>query len=138
MNRTYSKDDPSGIRGMRIALVEDNGMVREAMVEWLSVHGADVAPFESAEAALADPRLTRVDVAISDLQLRGAINGLEFLRQAGTVMPPAAAAILMTGDHLSPLIDEARRQSILVLLKPVRPDALLGVLRGHRTDRNAA
>lgn len=130
-----SKYDPSGIRDMRIALIEDNWMAREAMVDWLSVHGADIAPFASAEAALADPRLACADAAISDLDLCGAMNGLEFLRQARATMPPSAAAILMTGNHLSPSLDEARQESMLVLLKPIRPYALLGVLRTCRIDR---
>lgn len=122
---------------MRIALVEDDCMVREAMVDWLCANGAAVAPFASAEAALADPRLTRADAAISDLDLCGGMNGLEFLRQARATMPPSAAAILMTGNHLSPSLDEARQESMLVLLKPIQPYALLGVLRTCRTDRHS-
>lgn len=122
----------ASISGIRVALVEDNRMVRNAMVAWLSAEGAEVASFASAETALADPRLASVDAVISDLQLREAMNGLDFLRQAKAQMPPSAVAILMTANHMSPSLEEARRQSILVLLKPVPPEALLRALCAGR------
>lgn len=126
----------ASIRGMRIALVEDSRIVRNAMADWLSAEGAEVAPFASGEAALADPRLAGVDAVISDLQLGEAMmTGLEFLLRARATMPPSAVAILMTADYMSPWVEEARSESILVLLKPVPPDALLHALCTGRPSR---
>lgn len=129
---TGSPPEGTNIRGMRVALVEDNRIVRNAMVDWLSSEGAEVASFASAETALTDPRLASVDAVISDLQLREAMTGLEFLRQAKAKIPPSAVAILMTASHMSPSLEEARRQSIFVLLKPVPPDALVRALCAGR------
>src|SRR5581483_1878173 len=66
-------------RPLRVALVEDNERLRRALAAGLEATGAAqvVAACESAEQALADCLAQTPDVALMDVQLAGAMNGIE-------------------------------------------------------------
>lgn len=61
----------------RIGVVDDDLSVRRAVGRLLRANGYTCVTYESAEVALADPALLRVNCIIIDIQL-GGMNGFEF------------------------------------------------------------
>jgi FixJ family two-component response regulator len=57
-----------------VALVDDDAAVRRAVSRLLRSHNYACVAYESAEAALADPELSRADCLVLDVQLSG-MNG---------------------------------------------------------------
>jgi len=80
---------------MRVLVVEDQGMFRALLTEWLGEWGRfEVAgAAASGEEALALLASAQPDVAIVDLQLPG-MDGLEFVRSARQVRPQMRALVL--------------------------------------------
>lgn len=79
----------------RVLVVEDMGMFRTLLVDWLKGwRRYDVAgAVRSGEEALALLRSARPDVAVVDLQLPG-MDGLEFVRAARQILPQMRALVL--------------------------------------------
>ena len=82
---------------VRVLLVDDDPLVRETMVRWLSDRcGASVASYSSAEEAMSSHRPDGFDVCILDYRLDGA-DGVTLgamLRQ----LNPDARLILLSGQ----------------------------------------
>jgi FixJ family two-component response regulator len=64
----------SASRTIKIALIDDDASVRSAVSRLLRSHDFACTSYESAESALADPDLPRVDCLVVDVQLSG-MNG---------------------------------------------------------------
>jgi FixJ family two-component response regulator len=107
-----------------LAIVDDDGDVRRALVRMLRADGHEVQLFASAEDYLGQQCCP--DCLILDLQLPG-ISGLELegkLRQAGSRLP-----IVFISAHDDPVTREAvRRTRMPYLRKPFDQDALLDAI----------
>ena len=74
---------------IRIALIDDDASVRSAVSRLLRSHDYACKAYESAESALSDPDLARVDCLVLDVQLSG-MNGFALrdrLLQDGVLVP---------------------------------------------------
>ena len=80
---------------IRVLLVEDQGMFRVFLEQWLAglPKFSHVGSAPSGEEALAQIATARPDLLVVDLQLPG-IDGLEFVRAARQLRPQARALIL--------------------------------------------
>jgi CheY-like chemotaxis protein len=92
----------------RILIVEDEVLTRFTLAEWLRAEGHDVVEAVSADEAvvvLASP-MVEVDAVISDVQMPGSMNGLEFARHIHKEFP-ALPVILVSGHVLENEAKEA-------------------------------
>jgi len=111
-----------GSRG-RVLVVEDEGYVRESLVEILRARRFDASPAASVEEALACLARTPVDVVLSDLRMPGA-DGLELVRrmQAGT---PDVPVVILTGHgNVKSAVECLKAGASDYILKPAEPEAL--------------
>ncbi|HET9471557.1 MAG TPA: ATP-binding protein [Usitatibacter sp.] len=123
---------PAGVsRPLRILLVEDNADARDMVQAVLALAGHDVRPFSNGEAALAEARRFRPDVAIVDIGLPG-MDGHEVARRLRADPELRRLRLIaLTGYGLPE--DERRAQEAGFdrhLTKPVEPQALASVLAG--------
>jgi two-component system, OmpR family, KDP operon response regulator KdpE len=118
----------SGIRRLRILLVDDNAPGRRALAKVLEAKGFDVTAVADGTSALADMRQSPVpDFVLTDLLLPD-IDGREVARAACALVPRPFVA-LITGWSIEPdLQDPARWDVDHVFLKPLRIDDLLAKL----------
>lgn len=115
-----------------VLVVEDNPMVREALVALLTRWGLDVVAVEDAPHALDALQRQRFDGVLSDWRLPGEGDGLTVLRQARAYQPHLKLAVLITGEDAERMEDAP--SDIPVLRKPVRPLRLRALLQAHLRD----
>ena len=110
-------DGYGALKGARIALIEDDMLLRSSLEIFLRVRGAFVDVFECAEDAI--PAISRngFDAVISDFLLPGE-NGLYVLNRA-RMASKTIGTILISAYGISTLSDEARQAGVdIILLKP--------------------
>ena len=116
--------------GLRILVIEDDALSREALATLLESWCATVDKVENMPAALALVKMGPVpDVIVSDYRLPDGVNGMEAIAQirieAGYDLP----ACLISGDTDPGLMLAARDAGLTLLHKPVRPAKLRSFLR---------
>lgn len=127
---------PIEVMPLRIALVDDNHLVRNAMTESLQMMGHQVVAAISQEALFAALDTWSPEVIISDYRLARGETGFDVItalrRRFGAELP----AILITGDTAPTLIRSMTDRGITVLHKPIELEALqacLEILTGKVT-----
>jgi signal transduction histidine kinase len=121
---------PNRIAGAKILLIENEPAISEAMILLLERWGCDVAVATSgAEAveklrALANPP----QIIIADLHLNNGELGPQAIQAVRRACGKEAPALLVTADHSSRAEEEARRNKLEMLRKPVRPAELRSLL----------
>jgi FixJ family two-component response regulator len=108
-----------------IAVIEDDGAVRDALSELLEVTSFSCRAFDRAESFLADFSPERFDCIITDLRLPG-ISGLDLqrrLKAQGTSLP--LIFITSSVDTL-PRTRAIQEGAHAYLTKPVNGEVLLG------------
>ncbi len=125
------------LRNLRMAFVEDDAILRDALLFFFETKECRADFFDSAEAASAALGRERYDVVISDRILPGE-DGLSFLRRIRQNCP-GAITVLMTAFPNPGLSEELSGAGIDgLLLKPFTVEGLeqlLGtLLRGLRGD----
>jgi CheY-like chemotaxis protein len=126
---------PKALAGVRVLLVDDDPLVREALQDFFVECGAVVAAAASARAALAAFTEAPPDVLVSDLRMPPGEDGF-WLIAAVRALPPdaggAVPAVAVTGDVMA--ASQAIAAGFLAVHgKPPRlPDlaALVGRLAG--------
>lgn len=121
------------IKGVKILLVEDDELARDAIMGLLASWGCDVA--QAATAAQASEALQSgfvPDLILSDYRLEGDENGLDIIEQLREQAQMKLPACLMSGDTDASLMQMARTAKIPLLHKPVRPAKLRSLLRNFR------
>ena len=119
----------SGMKRLRVLVVDDHDDMRELLTQVLSLSGYEVNQADSADAALRLAADWHFDLAVIDIGLPRK-NGIELLRELRTVLQ-SVVAVALTGYGM-----EDDRQACADagfaahLLKPVEAETLLGVLRG--------
>jgi PAS domain S-box-containing protein len=125
---------------MRIFLVEDDPMVREALQVFLEFQGHQLICAADAESALRHLADTdwRPDVIISDFNLPGEIDGLALIESVRQRLFTATPGIVLTGDIT--LTDETVSSvpGCMLLRKPADRDAINAALRALRSAQLGA
>ena len=114
----------------RVLVIEDDPMVLGALDALLGQWGCAVIAADSVDAALArlGPGPQAPDLVISDLRLKGAVNGIVAIRQIGKALDAALPGLILTGDTDPTRLREARLSGYPLLHKPVAPMALRGAV----------
>ncbi len=108
--------------GKRILICEDNRMVAKGLAVVLANLGYEiVGPAQTAEAALGEAYRHRPDVALIDIGLSGALDGLSV---AAELAPLGVPVILLTGNYQRAVV-EGRDLAADILIKPVSDLAIL-------------
>lgn len=107
---------------MKILVVEDDPVVREAMVETLTQAGKQVAWADTAEGARS--QLPDTNLLITDLQLPG-MNGMELLREARTNYPGLPVIVVTGHSSISSAVEAMRLGARSYIAKPFDPEELL-------------
>jgi DNA-binding response OmpR family regulator len=113
-------------RSARVAVVEDDDCVRNALAVYLEAQDYPVTAFASAEEALASGSLHEFQVVISDLGLPGE-DGLSLLRRSRS-LSSGQVTVLITGTDQGELPASARRGIDAVLRKPLSAEDLCNAL----------
>lgn len=107
-----------------VVVVEDEFLVRDLAVCELEDNGFTVVEFDSADAALPYLRQHGGDAAliVTDVQMPGAVNGLELAEILASLWPGVPVLITSGG----PLVDPRRLPPCVSFLrKPWRPDDMV-------------
>ncbi|NUB26096.1 hybrid sensor histidine kinase/response regulator [Azospirillum brasilense] len=127
VNATTPGEDVSRAR---VLVIEDDPMVLEALGALLGQWGCAVVAADSVDAALErlGPGPQVPDLVISDLRLKGAMNGIVAIRQIGKALDATLPGLILTGDTDPMRLREARLSGYPLLHKPVAPMALRGAV----------
>ncbi len=123
----------SGLRGLsdfdnnrrlRVLVVDDEWLVREALIEVLDEAGFSTRQAMSATEALRHLQRDEViDLVVTDIEMPGALNGADLARLL-TAQRPEIGVLIVSGRRPRSLPEGAR-----FLAKPFVPDELLHALR---------
>lgn len=117
----------------RIAVIEDDFMVANAMKVSLESLGMQATVYCSAEEALADPEIFDADFYISDLRLAGA-SGVELLDEIERLRDQRINAVLLTGETSADWMDVMQSARWPALFKPVDLPTLLDAIESQRRE----
>ncbi|MBI5343563.1 MAG: response regulator [Deltaproteobacteria bacterium] len=116
------------LTGARIAIIEDDTLLRESLALFLRARGCQVKAFESAEDACRTGNLGDYDAVISDYLLPGE-NGISLLRRARKASKHPVT-ILITAYAKADLAEEMRRAGIDAFIpKPFSAEELESALQ---------
>jgi RNA polymerase sigma factor (sigma-70 family) len=115
----------SRLKPIRIAIVEDDGRLRQSLGELLgAVSGfAVVAAFGSAESALAEMEDLRPDVVLADINLPG-LDGVECVRRLRPLLPETRFIMLTVYEDDERLFNSLQAGADGYLIKRVAPAKL--------------
>ena len=109
---------PAG-RTLRVALVEDNAMVREAMVYALRDAGHQVVATADGGGLLAELGNFSPDIVVSDYRLALGETGFAVIAAVRRVLGTELPAVIITGDTDPKLMASMAGHGVSVLHKPV-------------------
>jgi DNA-binding response OmpR family regulator len=113
---------PARYQGKRVLLCENNPRVGMCIASVLQEVGIEVAgPISTAEEALAECFRQSPDLALIDIGLSGAIDGITF---AAEIAPRGVPVIFLTGDYERACV-EGREFAADILIKPISVPAFL-------------
>jgi CheY-like chemotaxis protein len=120
-----------------VLIVDDDRDTREMYCESLRADGFDASTAQSGEAALRLTASAMPAVVVTDLRLRGTIDGIELTRRLRAASAAQSLGIIvLTGATLG---DERERAEAAgcdrFLAKPCLPEALAGEIRGLTHSR---
>ena len=111
-----------------VLVVEDNAVVADSLAALLRLWGARPRVYESAAEAMALADLHAIDVALCDIRLPGAIDGIALAERLQRQKPGLVIG-LISADIDEATQSLARERGWHALRKPVNPAALKVVLR---------
>jgi CheY-like chemotaxis protein len=117
------------VHGLRIALVEDNLDVLQALVLSLEYVGHEVVGSASGGELLQRLGTQVPDVLISDYRLAAGETGFDVIASVREVFGVDLPAFLITGDTDAVLIRSMAERGIQVLFKPLQIDSLLASIQ---------
>ncbi|MGA6974731.1 MAG: response regulator [Candidatus Binatus sp.] len=113
---------------MKVAVIDDDKLVRTSLVRAIKTAGMDVASFSSAHEFLDDPCLNQIDCAVTDVRMPG-IDGLA-LQEMLAQTQPHLSLVFITGQGDVPMgIKAMKGGAVDFLEKPVDREALLEAIR---------
>ncbi len=118
------------IAALKVLVIEDDPLVRDALVGLLASWQVEVAVADALATALQLLKNGAVpDVIVADYRLREGENGIEVIRQLRAAAGHLIPACLVSGDTDATLLQAAAAASLTLLQKPVRPAKLRSLLR---------
>ena len=121
---------PMELHGLRVLVIEDDAMARDAVEALLTAWGCSVCATPSLEQAAHAMQAGFVpDVVFSDYRLGDTDNGLTAIATLRRLAGRDLAACLMSGDTDGGLMQAALDAGLILLHKPVRPAKLRAFLR---------
>lgn len=122
------------LTGAHIVIVDDDAIVRDAMVALLTAWGCVCRTFEGPDEALSHlPAESVPDILICDYRLRDGRTGAETIAMLRRHWGRAVPAMLVTGDTAPLRMREALESGVPLVHKPVRPELLRETLEALRT-----
>ncbi|HEY6467183.1 MAG TPA: response regulator [Candidatus Acidoferrales bacterium] len=118
-------------RTKRVIVVDDETRIASTLVEILRGEGFEATSASTGDSAIELARTFIPDVVLSDVILPG-LNGIEVGIRVSTLFPNCRV-ILFSGQAATlDLLKDARRRGLEfeILAKPIKPAALLAVIRG--------
>ena len=120
----------------RVAIIEDEGPVRQALAFQLGTAGLEVVPYASAEELLEAEDAQKFDCVVADIYLPG-MNGLQLQEELNRTVPYASIVFLTGHGELSIGMHAMRKGAVDFLEKPVDDQVLLdSIARGAELSRN--
>lgn len=113
---------------LNVALIEDNPMVRAALVMGLRSAGHEVIQAASGDALRAQLGEVPPDIVVSDYRLAEGETGFDAIALVRTELGKSIPAILITGDTDPKLMRSMANRGIVVLHKPVEMETLIAYL----------
>jgi CheY-like chemotaxis protein len=121
--------------GARALVIEDDALVRTALVGLLVGWGLEVHEASDAMSALALVNAgLRPDLILSDYRLQLGGDGICAVAELRAALNHSVPACLMSGDTDPALIAKAQASGLTLLHKPVRPAKLRSLLRRLLAD----
>jgi len=118
-----------------ILIIDDNPSILRAMTRVLRREGYDLYSAQTGKEASEKLSSKKFDVALIDVGL-GETLGTDLLPLMNKVAP-CMLKIIFTGTPMSEATrDEAMREADVFLLKPVKPETLLGILEEKLKAKN--
>jgi FixJ family two-component response regulator len=116
--------------GARVALIEDDQRLRQALVFQLHTAGFQVVPYSSAEEFLEVSDATSFDCIVVDNFLPR-MNGLQLQEQLSRTVPFASVVFISGNSELSLGMHAMRKGAVDFLEKPLDEEALVSsIIRG--------
>lgn len=115
-------------RPLRIVLVEDNPLVRSALVEGLHRLGHQVLAADSLVALQTELNSQPPDIVVSDYRLTASETGVDVIAALRTQYGAELPAILITGDTDPNLLHGMAVRGVVALHKPLDLDTLQAYL----------
>ena len=130
-----SEEDSDGepserLAKLRVIVIDDEVLIAETVVEILKDEGFDARAVHSASAAMELAASLSPDIILSDVIMPG-MTGIELGMKIRTILP-RCKVILFSGQAATvDLLEKARKQGhhFEILAKPIRPEALVQVVR---------
>ena len=123
--------DLAGLREFNVLVVDNDLIILDAMQALLEQWGIRVFKAHGSSEALRLIGSELIDAVLADYHLGDGSNGLELIQRIAEIRGPGAAA-LITADHGAELTRAARRASVPLLHKPLRPAALRALLSAFK------
>ena len=134
--------DTDTLVGTRILMIDDDPLVREAMMLLLTAWGCRVQTLASLSTKNFGRRLaTKPDAIVADYYLSGDQNGIDVIARVERHFRTAIPAVIITGETAPERLSLMLNSRFPVLHKPVPPDKLrdaLSRLIRRRDDVSAA
>lgn len=124
-------------RALRIALVEDNPLVLQALTLALKREGHEVVAATGGRLLLEQMGERRPDIVISDYRLPQKETGFEVIKDVRELFGDALPALIITGDTDPALVRSMADRGIAVLYKPLQMDALQIFIRDAAERRRS-
>lgn len=126
--------EPGVIAGLRVLVVDDDVAIREGCTALLASWGCVALP--AADGAVARTAVAEADIALVDLDLAGANDGLALIDALRRLRPGIACALVTAGCSAA-TVARCAAAGVVLLAKPIDPARLAEWLAGA-TARAAA
>jgi len=120
------KSSALGLAGTKIAVIDNDPAVLEAMQTLLERWSCEVLPARGLAGILG--AAATPDIILADYHLDDGANGLDVVRVLRSTAGSAIPAIVITADRTAPVADAARALGCELLLKPVKPAELRALM----------
>lgn len=128
--------EPPAFRPLRIALVEDNNMVREALVLALQTLGHQVLDVVDKNGLLAELKQFQPHVVMTDYRLAHGENGLDVVEAVKSRLGAKFPMILVTGDTDPALLRDMADHGVVIFHKPLNLNALQACFQELTTEES--
>ena len=108
---------------LNVVVVEDHHLLRDSVVEMLAAAGHQVQGVESAEALVDEVVLSRIDVAVVDINLPGE-SGLQLIRRLRAAQPNLGIIAMTALSAIHSRVAGYESGADMYLVKPVDPREL--------------